>query len=281
MPVFSFGTKNPNVTGVAIDINNQYMSLINNSNPIFNPAQRLATVVIPEDFQEEATGMFEQIEEIKKNMEDYDKDIYNAESTKGIKVPHAFKSLVDPFFSADTFSQDDLQNFEGWDEVFTRLSHAVEDSTYKDLMKNKTFGWNDEESKDKFYAFMWQAFEALMLNTYPKSDQIISGKTPTNASITANMQATARMANQALVGSITTIPMFSLSTTRRTLRRTCLLYCVEPKFITAPSLKTNTTWFTGMYRINGFKHRITNSSADSEFLVSRDSMSGGQLLRKV
>ena len=281
MPVFAFGTKNPNVTEIAIDINNQYMSLINNSNPIVNPAQKFATAIIPPGFRDEATGMFDQIAEIKKNMDDYDKDIFNAEATKGIKVPNAFKALVDPFFSADTLSQDDLQNFGEWDEVFSRLGIVTEDSSYKDLQENKTFGWNDKESKDKFYAFMWQSFEVLMLNTYPKSDQIIDGKTPSNASVTTNMQATAKMASQALVGSITTVPMFSLSTTRRTLRRTCLLYCVEPKFLTAPPLKTNTTWFTGMYRINGFRHRITNSSADSEFLVSRDSMSGGQLLRKI
>ena len=273
MPVFSFGTKNPNVLDIAIDINSQYMSLINNSNPIVIPAQQLANAIIPKKYKSMTTAMFGKIKDL--NLEDYDKEIYKKEwNTKKVKVPLKFKPLVDPFFDADWWNGDDIDNFDAWEEIFNNLGAEG----YTNMQDDVTF--TGEDTKQQFYVYLWGAFQALIQATVPKSDQQIAGKDSDKAAIVRQSKIAEGMAREAFVGSITTLPMFSLASQRRAVMRTCLLYCVEPRFTTAPSLADNTTWFTGLYMISGFKHMISGSQVTSEFLINRSPMRGGQLIRK-
>jgi hypothetical protein len=87
----------------------------------------------------------------------------------------------------------------------------------------------------------------------------------------------AKLTNQALLGTITTIPMFHLSNDRRVINRKALLYCVEPRFAAGNSLfeegtdnlKTNLTWFSGTYIMTGFEHTISKGAVQSSFAINR------------
>ena len=74
----------------------------------------------------------------------------------------------------------------------------------------------------------------------------------------------------ALTAKITTTPIFSLASDNSAINRTCKVSCAEPKIV-VPSNPSNyaPTWFSGFYEIFGFKHIITNNSAESQFFISR------------
>ena len=116
MPVFSFGTKNPNILDIDIDINTQYMDLINNSNPATIPAQQMATAIIPKQYRSMATTMFASIENL--NVDDIDENILHK---TGERIPKGFLPLVEPFFEAETFSDDDVDMGAEWEEIFENL----------------------------------------------------------------------------------------------------------------------------------------------------------------
>ena len=276
MPVFSFGTKNPNILDIDIDINTQYMDLINNSNPATIPAQQMATAIIPKQYRSMATTMFASIENL--NVDDIDENILHK---TGERIPKGFLPLVEPFFEAETFSDDDVDMGAEWEEIFENLGPEEYKGLNDAMFGGKSF--SGENTKEQFFVFMWQAFKDLMMQVHvPKSEQQTGGKNASKTVQAKMAQSAARMAAQALQGSIKTLPFFNLSTTRRAIRRSCLLYCIEPRFFIADKggiEAGHTTWFSGIYDILGFEHNIGVGMVDSKFRIARSPLRGGQIVK--
>ena len=276
MPVFSFGTKNPNILDIDIDINTQYMDLINNASPATIPAQQMATAIIPKKFTSQANTMFANIDDL--NVDDYDKDIYKL---MDVKVPKGFLPLVEPFFESEVLSGDDVDMGAQWEEVFDNLG-PEEYKGLNDSMGGKSF--SGEDTKEQFYVFMWQAFQDLMMQVHiPKSQQNTGGKNASKVVQSKMARSASKMAAQALQGSIKTLPFFNLSTVRRAIRRTCLLYCIEPRFFIADKggiEAGHTTWFSGVYDILGFEHNVSTDTVDSKFRIARSPLRGGAIVKE-
>ena len=260
LPVFSFGTTSPNITGIDIDINGQYVAAMNSAGPVGMPGQGSVQGIIPKGFEGQTTIMF-------RNMESLDlTDIVDG-------IPRGFKPLVKPFYDSDWYNNDNVQNFEEWGKVFNNLGSDA----YKD-MGDKTFGGS--EAEEDFYRFMWQAFQALYSKTTgaPLASKSNPSKNPGSKFITNSVAVTSKISGSALKGSITTLPMFSLSTDRRVMNRACLLYCIEPQFTTSKKDSAepegNSTWYSGVYNMHGFTHVISSGGVSSKFQISRPGTSG-------
>ena len=276
MPVFSFGTKNPNILDIDIDINAQYMDLINNAAPATVPNQQMVNAIIPKKYQSMANTMFANIADL--NVDEYDENIYNK---MGEKVPRGFKPLVEDFFDSDWFSGDDVDMGEEWEEIFNNLGPEEYKGLDDGVFKGSGKSFHGSDTKEQFFVWMWKAFKDLMMQTYvPTSEQNTGGKNASKSVQAKNSQIASRMARHALQGSIRTLPLFNLASVRRAIRRACLLYCIEPRFFLADKggvEAAHTTWFSGVYDIVGFEHTISKSAVDSKFKIARSPVKGGQL----
>ena len=127
---------------------------------------------------------------------------------------------------------------------------------------------------------MWQAFQSLYSKTTgaPLASKSNPSKKPGSKVITNSVAVTSKISGSALKGSITTLPMFSLSTDRRVMNRACLLYCIEPQFTTSKKDSAepegNSTWYSGVYNMHGFTHVISSGGVSSKFQISRPGTSG-------
>ena len=281
-PIFAFGTKNSNILEVAIDINNQYMTLINNSDPSVLTGAALADAIVPPGFESEYNTMYKNFKNI--NLEVVDKH----------GIPKDFKKLVSGFYKQDEGEVLDINGMGEWRKVFNALEGGgpyedIDDVSFRDKKSSganshlQHVGLEDDWRRLKaYYQFMWDAFSALFAKASkvnrpsPKSTKIYPGKDPSEASLINYAKTVDRMSKMALKGNITTIPMFSLCNRMRVIARPCKVYCIEPQFFNSDNSnlksKKHFTWFSGSYEMFGFKHTITNSSAKSEFLIAR---SGG------
>ena len=281
-PIFAFGTKNTNILEVAIDINNQYMTLINNSDPSILTGAALADAIVPPGFESEYNTMYKNFKKI------------NLKAVDDNGIPKDFKKLVSSWAVQDKGEVLDINGVGQWDKVFNALEGGgpyenLSDVSFRD--EKSSAGNNhlqhegyttNKTRKAAYYKFMWEAFSALFAKASkvnrpsPKSTKIYPGKDPSEASLINYAKTVDRMSKMALKGNITTIPMFSLCNRMRVIARPCKLFCIEPQFFNSDNSnlksKKHLTWFSGAYEMFGFKHTITNSSAKSEFLIAR---SGG------
>tara|TARA_R110000824_G_scaffold395380_1_gene595967 strand:+ start:3108 stop:6410 length:3303 start_codon:yes stop_codon:yes gene_type:complete len=164
------------------------------------------------------------------------------------------------------------------DEIYTTMS--------KDMLYAPSRLEDDEKKKYdekvmKFYKLMWAAYSDLYSEageTYlDQSASYVqySGKNSVTQSVRQTATLAEKMMRMQLVGKIDTLPMFSLSNTRLAMDRSCLLYSREPRFsnvgvdATMPSID-NSSWFSGIYRLYGWHHKVSQSEATSGFLLSRD-----------
>ena len=263
MPVFTFGTRNPNILSVDFDVNGQFLAGLDMAKDTSIPSQALVAGIIPTSFRSTAERMFE-------NMQGLD---VNDLDDNG--VPVGFKELVEPYYDADWFSGDDVEGFEEWTDVFNNLG----DDAYKNI-SDMTF--HGDEAEADFYKFMWKAFQALYAKTNPTPTSIrnLPGRSPSKKAMTNSVAFTEYMSTVFMQGKIKTTPMFNLSSMRRAITRNCLLYCIEPRFKTSQNLgeaQANTTWFSGLYQILGYKHTIDASNAESEFLLAKGPGKGAKL----
>jgi hypothetical protein len=274
MPVFALGTKSPNVLSLDIDINKQYYNLMNNFEPANRSAQQYTTAIMgkgSEDSQE-VTEIFNAIAEL--NLKDLDKN----------GIPVGFEAIVSPYWDQNTNlgittkahdAAGEIDDLGGVEKLFDTFGAA------NDMPELVDPDGKDFDSKADMVSFMWKAFSAIgkTYNTKPKGKKQMGGKGVVggkNAIMTA-AKMSAQLASRALLGTITTIPMFHLSTDRRVVNRKALLYCIEPRFAAGNSLfdeetgdiKTNLTWFSGTYIMTGFEHTITSGSVQSSFAINR------------
>jgi hypothetical protein len=263
MPVFSFGTRNPNVLSVDFDINAQFLAGLSMAKDMSIPSQAVVAGLIPTSFRSTAERMFDEIQKL---------DINDVDDNG---VPRGFKELVEPYYDADWWNGDDVEGFDEWSAVFDNLG----DDAYKNI-SDMTFTGSEAEAD--FYKFMWKAFQALYAKIRPTPTSIrnLPGRSPTKKTMTNSVAFADQMASTFMKGKITTTPLFNLASTRRCMMRNCLLYCIEPRFRLSQdmgSVRANTTWFSGLYQIVGYKHSIDSSRAESEFLLVKGAGKGAKL----
>jgi hypothetical protein len=263
MPVFSFGTRNPNVISVDFDMDGQYLAGMNMAKDTSLPSQAAVAGIIPSSFRSTAERMFEDM----KNLDINDVDENG--------VPKGFKELVEPFYDEDWFSGDDVEGFEEWSEVFDNLG----DDAYKNI-SDMTF--HGDEAEADFYKFMWKAFQALYAKVDPNPTSIrnLPGHSPSKKTMSNSVAFNDYASTMFMKGTVKTTPMFNLASNRRCMTRNCLLYCIEPRFKANQSMgqvKANTTWFSGLYMILGYKHTISSGGAESEFLLAKGPGKGSKL----
>ena len=266
LPVFRFGTKSPNVMGIDIDINGIFVAALQSAGPIGMGSHAGAAGIIPENFTAQALGMFDKME-AEGFLDNVDKN----------GVPVAFKKLMEKYYDYDWWNGDDIQDFAGWSEAFENLGGEYSNIADKTFHGDGTWF---QSAKDNFMKFMWKAFQALYAATHPSP--LMDRKHPqkTNAAIktiTKSTQLTQKINESVLQGKITTLPMFSLSTSKRVINKGCILHCVEPRFIHTPTsneTKEQTTWFSGVYNMLGFIHKISAGNVESQFFIARSGKSG-------
>ena len=274
LPMFTFGNKNPNILSVNIDMDGQYMAALQTMSSAGRAMFAGTAGMIPEGFEGEAYRVFQ-------GMRDMDFSDVDPET----KVPNDFSELMDRYYDYDYVSGDDIENFSDWQKVFNELDPEA----YKDMSDTAFYDdWGNSigrglSSKQKFMKFMWEAFSELYKKEFgevpkPKMQQTSPANDPSISEITKSAKMTQIINETLLKGDIKTIPMFSLSTERRVMNKPCVIHCVEPRIHNPndpeENLKANTAWFSGVYSMLGFKHRITKDSAESTFYVTRAGNSG-------
>lgn len=263
LPVFTFGTKNPNVLSVDFDINGVYTNAANSAKDIIEPSFSLVAGIVPDNFKDEAERMFTTISGFDKS----DLDEFG--------VPVGFKELVEPywqtrrdFFEGDILGIKGIVDFEKWSDVFKNAGFSGD-------LEKAQFGADNPDQV--YYTFMWERFSALYLeiSNTPTSTRNITHPDSEKKVITNSVDINERLSELQLVGNISTTPMFHLSTGRAILGKPCLLYCVQPRlFINETDTEERSTWFSGLYELFGFTHKITPTSADSMFAINRNSKLG-------
>ena len=269
MPVFTFGTRNPNILSIDFDINGIFLTGMNMAKSTSLPSQSAVAGIIPDNFKTTADRMFLDMRALDIN----DLDEHG--------VPRGFVKLMEPYYESDFWSADEAENFDEWTEIFNELG----DDTYKNIGDKKFSNGGGKNATGDFYRFMWSAFQALYAKVKPTPTSIrnLPSHAPSEYAISNSVRFNNRMVNHFLRGKITTTPLFNLSSNRSTLLRSCLLYCIEPRFSTnqdTGSTKANTTWFSGLYEIMGYTHKITTSSAESTFSLARSGTKGAELTKE-
>jgi len=262
LPLFTFGNKNPNILSVNFKLDSQYVAAMNMSTPIGKEAFGNVRGIIPEDFQPEAYRMFNGIKGL--DLNDVDPQT---------KVPRGFEKLVEKYYDYDYVSGDDIENFEQWQEVFNQL----DSDKYKNMSDRSFYNtWGGLNSKQKFVQFMWESFSQLYEEAFdpkPTMQKVTPSKDPSKKVLVNSVRVAQNISGAALKGSIQTVPMFALSTDRRVLNKSCVVHCVEPRIYNPndqlENFRQNTTWFSGIYNMLGFKHEISTDSAKSTFYLAR------------
>ena len=278
MPVFSFGTKQPNILSVDIDIDRIYYNALGMALPTPNPSNQIATGIIKPGQGKLINKYFKQLEDL------VSKEGFVTRTARDPDdPPEEFKELFNNWF---------IKKNSWWDFGEEELSTREQVKVYNMFdAVNGVSGENSAriranrgEDKEEFYKFMWKNFKNLYVKSKgtPLSVRLMPSNTdPLGQSILTSTAMKQKVMEQPMVGSITTIPMFHLSNIRTTMNRPCILSCIEPRFNqTSNKLDLQRTWFSGRYTIIGFKHTITTSTAESEFFIMKGAPEDTELNKK-
>ena len=278
MPVFSFGTKQPNILSVDIDIDRIYYNALGMGLPTPNPSNQIATGIIKPGQGKLINKYFKQLEDL------VSKEGFVTRTARDPDdPPEEFKELFNNWF---------IKKNSWWDFGEEELSTREQVKVYNMFdAVNGVSGENSAriranrgEDKEEFYKFMWKNFKNLYVKSKgtPLSVRLMPSNTdPLGQSILTSTAMKQKVMEQPMVGSITTIPMFHLSNIRTTMNRPCILSCIEPRFNqTSNKLDLQRTWFSGRYTIIGFKHTITTSTAESEFFIMKGAPEDTELNKK-
>ena len=269
MPVFSFGTKNPNILDIDIDINMQYTNALMMAAPMPLPSRQIVTGVI-------RPGQASLVQQMFTKLEKFAKDAIAIDPTLQTP-PDGFKKLIEKFYDEDGwfFKESKVnQEFSEWNLLFNNLSDASGDDRFSNINEQT---WGDKEAYEQF---MWTAFVSLYNKSreIPLSQKYVPGNQGADlAAIVTSTQMKESVINEVMAGSITTVPLFHLSTARNVMYRPCQVICLEPTLDPGKELSTQRTWFSGQYEIVGFKHTITSSTAQSEFQILKGASKGTPL----
>jgi len=260
LPIFSFGTRNPNILNFDMDINKQYTKLLGTFNYANISSFTATTAILGTNINaaQEACNLLSQVV------------TFQTFKFKGKKdkngVPDAFRTLIEPYWDKDPWGGGgSLMNFEDWEEVFSILAPElnIED---------------DFQSFDNFALFLWGAFCSLTQGDVPRAKLRQRGVNSIKEMLNRHTFLANRLSMEGYLGTIKTVPMFHLSNVRRAVKREALVLGIEPKFTGTDTLNAwvpESTWFTGLYLLNGFKHTITKGGVFSEFAVNKPLSTGG------
>ena len=249
MPIFSFGTKNPNMTSVDFDINPQYTARALDVRNTITPSQVKVDGIIPDSFKSKAKQMFTAIKG------------FDTLSTDEFGIPEGFKKMVDPFY-LDPLGP--LVNFSEWDSIFNEVLPQYSGASVRK--------YRGENPKQDYYSYMWGAFSKLYLtlDITPTSKRNISHPFAEQKIVSNSVDLARRQREMFMIGHVHTTPMFHLCTQKRAINRPCLLYCVVPKLYDNESNPGKaTTWYSGVYYIHGFRHKISTEGVESRFIITK------------
>ena len=272
MPVFAYGFRNSNILSVKMDLDGIYTGLLHmNHGQVQQNKQYVQRILLPLT-QLVKEQLFRDIKFWKIKSDEMDG-----------KVPEQFKEYIRPFIETTMFGS--IASFtKDWEEM--GLASTFVRATI-DLTADTVFGdWFDDE--ETYMEIMWEGFLKLY-DTFgndpmPKSVLTVKGNNPTAGAIRASSQSLSKMAAQQIVGKITTIPMFALSTPRMVISRPCRLLAREPRFSQVAGRRfpggDRATWTSGYYILFGFKHVIQTNTVQSEFSITRSTLMGSTITNK-
>jgi hypothetical protein len=261
MPIFSFGTRNPNILNFDMDINKQYTKLLGTFNYANISSFNATTAILGKDTKaaQDACTLLSKVVEFQ--------NINITTPTDKYGIPIEFKTLIAPYWEQRQGSTGGtLTKFDDWEEVFTILIPGLElDDDFK--------SYND------FVSFLWSTFCSLTQGDVPRSKLRQRGVNSIKEMLNRHTFIANRLSMEGYLGTIKTVPMFHLSNVRRAVNRQAVVLGVEPKFTgtDANAWVPEATWFSGLYLLNGFKHTITKSGVYSEFAVNKPLSTGGFL----
>ena len=265
MPIFSLGTRNANVMELKLDMNAGYLTSLSQ------------TSFSKDTYNTKIQGILED-DSAKKNVIDVLNGIdaldfqllgQQIESGNGGAEFDKFKKYVDPFRGQGGFwwwsnDREDSETFDAVLEIFEEVNE-----TFAEELKKA----GDEDSSDsEFYKGMYAAFTGF-INEYPRMD--LQRKTGSDGATTISTLAAMKkfLKRLAIVGTVKTIPLFQLSSSKRTINKTCYVYAREPRFQGVnfgPDADNTPPFYIGVYTITGFRHSISGNNAYSEFQLARD-----------
>ena len=263
VPVFSFGTKNPNILEFNYDINAKYLSLLGTFDYINMSSYQRTTSLLGG-----STHAAQQACDILSQVNAFQRLDFKGAKKDGI--PLDFVKLIQPYYEGlQGGTGGALVKFGNWEKVF----NSLDQDTYHNL-DGKEF-----ETENQFYEFMWEAFCALTNGDYKRFQVKQAGINNVGGALTRFVNATSKLANMEVLASMKTTPMFHLSNHDRVVMRQSLVLAVEPKFegIDKSVVVPRATWFSGLYTLTGFKHTIAKDAVYSEFSLHKPSETGGYL----
>ena len=279
MPVFAYGTKNPNILKVKMDLDNIYTSLLHMSSGVVKQnSQATINRVIDPMNEVYSTQLFEDMKKWAKELKK------NEEAGKiGVDaVPQKFKDYLDLYFHNPKLSMDQARFTDEWKD------HGLKETFARAGTVDESIVLDEFRKVDKFILRMWENFLNLYNNFgkkyQPKSYRVLQANNPTAQNVRNIEEATTKLAEQAIIGKITTLPFFHLSNPRNSIQRPCLLLAREPRFSHIKKGSTiaqgdRATWTTGLYDMYGFTHTITDSIVESEFNVTRSTLRGANIIK--
>lgn len=280
IPVFAFGIADPNVLKVKMDLDNQYSNLLKAGAGLKTANALVTTNYL---FAKSSTGDKEELVDYLLKVGEWKVERENSETGE---IPEGFKKLVksyfvyQPFDAGITTGYGAMQMTHGGNPEktttdFGKLTNVLSQAS---LLKQLRSDLKDNKgNEDNYYALMWAAFlriyeqtkTALPFNTGIRK---LGGKNTFSQNMKINISATERFLAMALVGRVEVLPMFNLSSERTAMSRRCILYGREPRFshITYNKETFKSAWFSGVYKIHGWRHYIGEGSATSEFYIHRN-----------
>ena len=263
VPIFSFGTKNPNILQFNYDINNQYYSLMDGFDFINMSSYQRTNAILGSATKEaeEACNLLSKVNHFQS---------VNFKGPKVDGIPLAFVHLIQPMWERLQVSQGgSAVGSADWEKIFTSLNiPLVEDLSGKEF-----------ENRTAYIAFMWKAFCALTNGDYKRFQVQQSGVNNVGGALTRWANASNKLADMTIKATIKTIPMFHLSNQKRVVNRQALLLGIEPRYsgIDKSVIVPTSTWFSGLYSLTGFKHTLSKDAVHSEFSLNKPGNTGGYL----
>ena len=273
IPVFTYGFKDPNILDLDIDINAIYTAALTMVEPAINPSLQSTTAVPKVGEKTKEDQMYEIISELKKQPW-FEKE---AEAWKGGKRDYG----VRPFFGRGAWGELKQLFYDPYKKkadtkllVPPKFERYLDEHPLTDPKQDKGAWKLDSQSgPETKKGQVWRRWVwGTLINFYStnmnvlKSKKQFSGPNPVKSFEYDSEAMSRRIINDLMKIIITTVPLFHLSTMRRTLWRPCQLICREPT-ITGGRGGGHVSWFSGLYDIVGFTHTISSTQCNSEFSI--------------
>lgn len=255
VPIFSFGTKNSNILSVNINVDPAVVTLVNSFRVVNNPTNIKTTLALVTSKNKD---VYKELIEV----------LEASENTYALvigDVPEKFIELVGVLYSNDS-----THSFRGSD-----FSNSLKDLGFTDTQLND-LDIKAKENKDEFYISLWNAF-----NVSFREDDGSLMKIPQNldsaiAKILRTSNIISDLGDQAISGGmIKTLPYFNLGTPSKVGQRKCLIFGKESNIFSEDYDKSTYSWYSGVYKMYGFRNYITKNEVFSEFSVAREPSNGG------